>query len=138
MDPFARKMILSTLAFMAAMLLMLGALSLVYLHTHPTCTEELLAQVDSPDGRWTAAVMRRRCGEESPFFVHVNLRSAGTGLRYGFFSGRASAEEVFVAEQDSPEIAPELTWASSTELRIRCAGCRDTHQETRWGPVEVR
>jgi hypothetical protein len=138
MDPFARKMILGSFAFAAVMLLMLAALSVFYVHTHPHCTEQVISQIPSPDGRVVAAVIQQRCGEESPFFVHVNLRAAGSPLRLGFFSGRAEDGQVFIAEQDTPETLPEIAWLSAGELRVRCPGCRNSHVEQRWGPVVVK
>lgn len=138
MDPFAKKMIQGSFAFLAAMLLMLAALSAVYFHTHLRCSDDVLTQVPSPDGRWIAAVMRQRCGEEAPFIVHVNLRPSGSPLRFGFFSGRALQGQVFAAEQDAPEIIPQVTWTSSGELHITCASCRDPHRERGWGPVNIR
>jgi hypothetical protein len=138
MDPFARKMILGSFAFAAVMLLMLAALSVIYFHTHPRCTEQVLSQIPSPDGQWIAAVMRQRCGEESPFFVHVNLRALGSPPRLGFFSGRADDGEVFVAEQDAPETLPEITWISAAQLRIRCSSCRSPHVEQHWGRIVVK
>lgn len=138
MDPFVKKMIQGSFAFLAAMLLMLATLSVVYFHTHLRCSDEVLAQVPSPDGRWVAAVMRQRCGEESPFVVHVNLRSSGSPLRFGFFSGRASQGQVFEAQQDALEIIPQVGWTSPDELRITCTSCRDPHREQRWGRIMIR
>jgi hypothetical protein len=138
MDPFAKKMIQGSFAFLAAMLLMLAALSVFYFHTHPRCSDELLSERASPDGRWIAAVLLRRCGEESPFFVHANLRAKGSGISFGFFSGRVEAGEVFIAEQDSPESIPQIKWLSSNELHIQCPTCRSPHKEERWRAVTVR
>lgn len=138
MDPFARKMILGTLAFAVFMLTILAALSVFYLHTHPRCSEQLLFEKPSPDGRLIAAVLRRRCGEESPLFVHVNLRSTASPLDFGFFSGRADDGEVFTAEQDSFENSLEVDWLSAAQLRIRCPACGPAHVEHGWGPVAVQ
>lgn len=137
MDPFARKMILGTVAFAVFMITLLAALSLFYFHTHPRCTEQVLSQKPSPDGRWMAAVLQRRCGEESPFFIHVNLRAAGSPLRLGFFSGRVEDGEVFTAEETSFEPQPEIKWNSAGELAIQCAVCSSVHSEQRWGPIAL-
>jgi len=141
MDPFARKMILGMVAFGSAFLLMAGALSVVYFHHRPRCGEAVVSEATSPDKQWTSAVMERRCGEESPFFVHVNLRPAAEPIRLSYFSGRADQGEVFLAEQESPDIAPELEWSSPTQLTVRCSRCRAAlvqKRDERWGPVEVR
>src|SRR5215471_21028511 len=110
MDPFARKMILGSLAFGSAMALMAGALWVVYVHAHPRCLDRVLAQAESPDGNWTAALLERRCGEEAPFFLHVNLRPANQALRFGFFSGRAEEGEVFDVEEETQRVRPALEW----------------------------
>jgi hypothetical protein len=134
-------MILGTLAFSLAMLLFAGALSVVYFHHRPRCSEAALSEAASPDKRWTATILQRRCGDESPFFIHVNLRPATESLRLGYFSGRADEGEVFLAEQESPDVAPELEWSSPTQLTVRCSRCRAAPVQKRdehWGPVQVR
>lgn len=123
MDPFARKMVLGSVAFLIVMLLMLAALSTFYLHTHPRCSEQVLSEAPSPDGHWVAAVMSRRCGDEAPFFVHINIRAAGSPLRLGYFSGRAEEGEVFVAELESFNAAPVLEWSSPGDLNVLCPHC---------------
>src|SRR5262245_595082 len=108
MDPFARKMIFGSLAFGSVMLFLATVMSVVYFHNRPRCTEQVLYETTSPSGQWTAAVMERRCGDESPFLIHVNLRPAGEPLRFGFFSGRAEEGEVFVMEEDTQRLTPAL------------------------------
>jgi hypothetical protein len=140
-DSFARKMVLGAMAFGSAMALMAGALTVVYVHAHPRCSEQVLAQTDSPDGKWTAALMERRCAEDTPFFIHVNLRSAGEPLRLGFFSGRADEGEVFLAEEDVPRVTPALEWTAHDELTIQCSRCRATmvhKSDERWGSLTLR
>lgn len=137
MDPFARRMILGTVAFAVFMLVILAGLSVFYFHTHPRCADTIVSELPSPDGRWTAAMMQRRCGDEAPFFSHVNLRAVGVSLSYGFFSGKAEDGEVFLAEEDSPGIAPPMKWISPAELEIDCAGCRAPQSRQRWGPITI-
>ncbi|HEY6271463.1 MAG TPA: hypothetical protein VIX19_05645 [Terriglobales bacterium] len=124
MDPFARKMILSSVAFGIVMALMTGALSVVYFHERPRCNEQVLAESTVRDHQWTAATLERRCGEDSPFLVHVNVRPTTTPIRLGYFSGEVTQGEVFVAEQDSPDVVPDLKWTGPAALTIRCTGCR--------------
>jgi hypothetical protein len=141
MDPFARKMLLGIAGFGSAMLLFAGLLSVIYFHNRPRCSEAVLSEAASPDKEWTATVLQRRCGDESPFFVHVNLRPAAEPIQLAFFSGRAEEGEVFLVEQESPEVGPELEWSSPTQLTVRCPRCRAVlvqKRDERWGPIELR
>lgn len=141
MDPFARKMIFGSVAFGSAMLLFAAAMSVVYFHNRPRCSEQILTEVTSPGGQWTAAVMERRCGEDSPFFIHVNLRLATEPLRFGYFSGRASGGEVFVVEEDTQGMAPALAWSSGDQLTVQCPRCRPglvERREERLGAISIQ
>lgn len=141
MDPFARKMILGATTFGIIIACLAGALSVVYFHARPRCSEQVLAESSSPNGQWTAAAMQRRCGEDAPFLVHVNVRPVGTPIRLGYFSGRASEGEVFVAEQDQPDVVPDLEWNSPTALTVRCRQCRASETQKRedhLGAITVR
>ncbi|HEY6304931.1 MAG TPA: hypothetical protein VI488_00560 [Candidatus Angelobacter sp.] len=139
MDPFARKMIFGSLAFGAAMLLLAGVLSVVYFHNRPRCSERVLSEATSPDRQWTAMVMERRCGEESPFVIHVNLRPAAEPVRFGYFSGQADDGEIFAVEEDTQPAALAMEWVSSTQLTIRCPRCRAALKLSELlGPVRIR
>jgi hypothetical protein len=135
MDPFARKMVYGSFVYGGMLLLMFAVLSVVYLHTRPRCSDRVVAETASPDKRWIATIMERRCGEETPFFTHVNLRLAGENLQRGFFSGSATEGEVFVAEQDAAGAGITLEWTAPDRLTIRCPHCSATflrkHDETR-------
>jgi len=140
MDPFARKMVLGSFVYGGMMLLMFAGLTVVYLHTRPRCSDRVVAESTDPGKHWTATVMERRCGNEAPFFTHVNLRPAGTDLKTGFFSGSATEGEVFVAEQDAAGAGITLHWASPTALSITCPRCSPSllrkHDE-HWGSVTI-
>jgi hypothetical protein len=142
MDPFARKMIVGSFAFGAAMLLMASVLSTIYFHNfRRRCDEAALSETTSPDGQWAAAVMERRCGDESPFFIHVNLRPSKEPIELGFFSGRAEQGEVFVAEEQAQGIEPVLTWHSPNQLTIQCPQCgaaRVKKREEHLGAVNIQ
>lgn len=140
MDPFARKMVRGSLFYGGALLLMFAALTLVYLHLRPRCSDQVVSEATSPDGRWAAAVMEARCGEESPFLTHVNLRPANDPIKSGFFSGRNDAGEVFLLEQDAQSAAMELKWIDSTHLAISCNHCQVAFLRKRqehWGSVTI-
>ena len=123
MDPFARRMLHGTFVYAAAMLLMFAVLTVVYLHTRPRCSDRVVAEATSPGRQWTAAVMERRCGEEAPFFTHVNLRPSNQDLKWGFFSGSATEGEIYLVEQDATSAGMALEWTAPDVLTIRCSSC---------------
>jgi len=140
MDPFARKMWLGAIIYGSMMLLMFAVLTVIYLHTHPRCSERVVGQADSPNGHWGAAIIERRCGDETPFFTHVNLRPAGADLDRGFFSGVASEGEVFVIEQDAA-VGVTLKWTDGYTLLIQCSRCTASFiqkKNERWNSLLIK
>jgi hypothetical protein len=140
-DPFARRMVYGSFVYGAAMLLMFAVLSVVYLHTRPRCSDRVVAEALSPDKRWTATLMERRCGEEAPFFAHVNLRPAAEDLHSGFFSGAAREGEIFLVEQDAASAGVSLHWTAADTLAIQCPYCSAAmlrKQDGRWKDVVVK
>jgi len=140
MDPFARKMWRAGLGFAAGMFLMFLALTVVYFHVRPSCPDKLFSEVASPDKRWTASILQRRCGEESPFVTSVNVRAGDSGLKRGFFSGQALEPPVFTIEQDAPGAGISLDWTAPDQLKISCRNCtRDfiRRQDNRSGSVTI-
>jgi hypothetical protein len=141
MDPFARRMWQGSFVYGGAMLVMFAVLTVVYLHSRPRCSERVAGQADSPNARWSAAIMERRCGEEAPFFTHVNLRRAGEPLNRGFFSGMASEGEVFVVEQDVAAAGVTLQWIDGDTLLIQCPKCAASllrKNDQRWNGVLIK
>ena len=122
-------MLLGAVAFASVMLLLAGAWSVVYFHLHPRCSEQVLTEAASPDQRWKAAVLERRCGEDAPFLVHVNLRPASDPIRLGYFSGHADEGEIFVTEEvfqdgvQSANATPSLEWSAPDHLIVQCSRC---------------
>lgn len=117
-------MIRGSFAFAAVMVLMFTVLTVVYLHLRPRCTDQVISSATSPDGRWTASIMEARCGNESPFFTHVNLRAAGESIKLGYFSGRSEDGEVFLLEQDAQSANVNLSWTAPDRLTISCSHCQ--------------
>lgn len=140
MDPFARKMVVGSFVYGGMMLLMFAVLTVVYLHTRPRCSDRVVSESTDPAKHWTASVMERRCGNESPFFTHVNLRPAGEDLDIGFFSGSATEGELFLIEQDAAGSGIMLNWTSPATLNIQCPHCGTAlvrkHSE-HWGEVSI-
>src|SRR5438874_2722969 len=140
MDPFARKMIRGSLMYGGVLLLMFVALTMFYLHTRPACTDQVISSSASPDGKWIAVVMERRCGDESPFSTHVNLRAAGEPLTLGYFSGAATKGEVFRIEQDAQSANTSLTWTAPDRLAIGCEHCQIAFlkkKAERWNGITI-
>ncbi|PYP91497.1 MAG: hypothetical protein DMG65_07505 [Candidatus Angelobacter sp. Gp1-AA117] len=124
MDPFARKMIRSSLIYGAVLVLMFAVLTVVYFHLRPLCSDETLSQINSPDKQWTAAILQRRCGEEAPFSTHVNLRPVQEAIRRGFFTGEASDGEIFRIEQDARSAGITVQWTAPGRVVIGCSHCQ--------------
>jgi ribosomal protein L37E len=140
MDPFAKTMWRFGLTFAFGMLLAFIGVSVVYFHARPRCSDNVVSSATNSARQWTATIMERRCGEEAPFFTHVNLTPAGQAVRRGYFSGTAVEGEVFRAEQDALSAGVVLEWTAPERLTIRCARCDRSsvrQQEARWGPVEI-
>ena len=125
MDPFARKMVQASLAYGLALIAMFAVLTGFYIHIRPPCSDAVVSESSSPDGRWIAATMERRCGTESEFLTHVNLRPASEALRPGFFTGKVSEGEVLMLETDAQSAGLTLTWRNPADLQISCAACKD-------------
>jgi hypothetical protein len=140
MDPFARKMWQGAFVYGGIMLVMFAVLTVVYLHTRPRCSDRLVAESTDQNRQWTAAVMERRCGVDTPFFTHVNLRAAKNDLERGFFSGSATNGEVFEVELDAASAGLTLHWTSPSALSISCAHCSPSlvrRQNERWDSVAI-
>lgn len=124
MDPFARKMIRSSLIFAAVMVLILAVMTVFYVRIRPRCNDDVISETISPDQRWIAAIMQRRCGDESPFYTHVNLRPAQAPIRRAFFTGEASDGEVFRIEQDARSAEITVQWTAPDRVVIGCSHCQ--------------
>ena len=140
MDPFARTMWRFGLGFAAGMLVAVIALSVVYFHARPRCSDRVVSSSISPEQQRTATVMERRCGEEAAFVTHVNVRATAQPEHRGFFSGRATEGEVFEVELDALSAGVTLAWTGPNQLTVRCPQCSDSllRQRTgRSGPVTI-
>jgi hypothetical protein len=140
-DPFARKMIQGSFAFALVLVVMFAVLTAVYLHTRPRCSDRVVAEAASPDKKWTAALLERRCGEDAPFFAHVNIRPAGEQLQRGYFSGAADEGKVFEIEQDVAGAGVNLHWSTPGTLMIECRRCEPSllgkHDE-QWDGITLK
>ena len=126
--------------YATALLALFGVLTIFYLHARPRCSDQVISESASPDGHSTAAVMEARCGEESPFLTHVNLRPAGDSIKLGYFSGRSEDGEVFSLEQDAQSASIKLEWTDATHLAISCSHCQIAFlrkRQERWRNVTI-
>lgn len=139
MDPFARKMIRSSFAYAGLLIAMFAIMTGFYIHFHPPCSDQVFSEEPSPDHQWVAVVMQRRCGEEAPFFTHVNLRRGGEPIRLDYFSGKATEGEIFTIEQDADSAKVAVKWTAPNHLAIECSGCAPfiRHRDERFWNVLI-
>src|SRR5260370_14833687 len=116
MDRVAKKMLGGSLAFAGGMLVLFAVLTGVYLHLRPLCSDQVVSEAASPDKLQIAAIMERRCGDETSFFTHVNLRAAAEPIKLGYFTGRAKDGAGFAVEQDARAAAVKHHWTLPTQL----------------------
>lgn len=140
-DPFARKMVFGSFVYGGVLLVMFAVLTMIYLHTRPRCSDRVMGEAVNPSKQWTATIMERRCGEDAPFFTHVNIRPIGEPAKRGFFSGEANEGEVFMLEQDAAGAGVNLKWVDGGTLLIQCPQCTASlvrKKDERWNEVLIK
>jgi len=140
-DPFARKMWQGAFIYGGMMLAMFAVLTVVYLHARPRCSERMIGQADSPGARFAAAILERRCGDDTPFFTHVNIGRVGEPVSRGFFSGKVAEGEVFLVEQDAAGSGLSMQWLGPDTLLVHCPNCAASllrKQEERWNGILIK
>ncbi|HSM86849.1 MAG TPA: hypothetical protein VLT16_11880 [Candidatus Limnocylindrales bacterium] len=140
MDPFAKKMWRAGALFAGLMIFLFAVLTAVWFHIHPSCPDRTLSHAVSPGRQWTAAILQRRCGDESPFITQVNIRPGSGPFARGFFSGQAMQGNVFTVEQDAAGAGVSLTWTAGNRLLVHCPRCNPAYvrrTEPRLGPVQI-
>jgi hypothetical protein len=140
-DPFARRMLQGSMAFAAMMLLMFAVFTAVYMHLNPRCSEEIISQSLSPDGKFAAAILERHCGESVQIVTHVNLRPAEQPVRTGYFTGTAKDGQVFAVELTAAEASIDLRWNADSALTVACEGCGNpapSQTDATWGAVRIQ
>ena len=132
-------MVQGSILFAGVLAALIAVFTIVYLHVRPRCSDEIVGESASPDQRWVATVLQLRCGEESPFVTHINLRLADRSIQYGFFSGKAEEGEIFSIEQDAEALRLNLVWDLSNQLTVHCHECVNPNKrQDRWGNVLIR
>jgi hypothetical protein len=107
-----RRLLIITIGAIAVLV---AAVSLV-LHFDPLCSEEIVSEQVSPDGRYVAVQMIRDCGATTPYVTHINLHLAGSSFRPGFFNGTITEGEVLTVASYSGEV-PHC-WPAARQLNI--------------------
>jgi len=141
MDPFAKKMWRAGLSYAGLLLLLAVAATVGYVHKRPRCGDRVVSESASPDRRWTATILERRCGDDAPFVTRINIRNGDAQLIRGFLSGQANENNVFTIEQDAADAGFNLDWNSPDQLTIRCRHCdpRYVHQQdSQHGSLAIR
>ncbi len=82
------------------------------------CSEENIANITSPDGKYVAALFIRNCGATTPFVYHVNLRASSEKFTANL-SGTIYDGEVF----DINNRKVNLVWKDAQTLFIECKDC---------------
>jgi hypothetical protein len=82
------------------------------------CSEAMLKESTSPDGKYIANLFQRNCGATTSFTYHVNLRNSSEKISYDWH-GRATNGEIFLISNHSLS----LTWKDEKTLVIMCDNC---------------
>jgi hypothetical protein len=135
------RLLLKGLAIGAGGLVVLLALAVVCLYRllEPTCGNQVLAQVASPDALWKAVVFQRDCGATTGFSTQVSILRAddtlsGSGNVFTADTNRGAAP-------DGPGGGPEVLvrWTAPTQVEIaHHAKARVFAKETRVGFVHIK
>jgi hypothetical protein len=123
----------SRLICMLLIVVSLGSSSCIF----DGCSEEIKAEVASPDRRVTAILFERNCGATTSYIAHVNLRLSDGEFR-GDSYGVIKEGQVFVIRREAQGI--KLVWETPSKLVIECPGCLgnpNQKKEDRWQDVGV-
>ena len=99
------------------------------------CSDQSLADVKSPDGRYVATLFARNCGATTSYLFHVNLRTDSKEFTPDF-SGNIKEGEVFGI--DSYRVLP--VWKNATTLVIKCPDCpadQAVNWERSWKDITI-
>ena len=94
----------------------------LFVHFNPLsavwlCSERTVMEKTSPDGRYVAVLMHRRCRwTTEPPTAHINIRLASSApFPNHFLGGRVQDGEIFGTSRDSGE---RFCWSSPRRLEI--------------------
>jgi hypothetical protein len=75
------------------------------------CGDEIVSEVRSPDGLWTAKRRERDCGATTPVYTHILL------------SGPGHTDELVMSIKYVPSLL--ITWKDNRTLVIDCSTCME-------------
>jgi hypothetical protein len=94
------------------------------------CSNEVIAEIPSPDGAYVATVFERNCGATTPFIRVVMLRSASSTLDADRHADWVSTTE------GQPTV--DVRWLNENELQVTSAGGgRVGTRRTQWNRVRI-
>lgn len=99
------------------------------------CSEQNLADVKSPDGKYVASLFARNCGATTSYLFHVNLRADSDKFSPDL-SGNIKEGEIFGI--DGYKVLME--WTSPTTLVINCTECpadQPVNLERTWKDINI-
>jgi len=106
------------------------AIAVYGLYRATDCSNEILNEAVSNDGKLTATAFEQNCGATAPFSRIVSVRAANTA-----FDGDAEKEYVFVVE-GQPDL--HVAWDGPNHLSVRFGGGgRVVRQALIWYGVTV-
>jgi hypothetical protein len=96
----------------------------------PGCSNDVLSERVSPDGKYLATVFERNCGATTPYYRVVSLRRHGKR-----FDGNDEKAWVFEVK-NQPAVA--LAWESQQQLNIVYSPGGDIRMDlARWENVQI-
>jgi len=101
--------------------------------THNSCTDDVLGEEVSPDGKNVAVVMERNCGTTTPYVYHVNLRSNAHRFSRDW-SGTVTEGEVFGVAR----VGVRAEWIGNDQLQVSCKQVREVlDRPASWQHVRI-
>lgn len=99
--------------------------------TAACCTEDVVTEATSPDGKLRAYVTVQNCGGTEPYRLDVNIRPA-----HGFVGPFGLGMKNVLAQENAD--SAELQWVGNRELLIRAQHGEVFGLVDRWEDVTVR
>lgn len=99
-----------------------------------TCTERVLSEAKSSDGKYVATLYEWNGGALSDWMTHVNIRRSDQNPKFNV-TGTLDDQSVFMAAS-RPRV--EIRWDTDRCLEIRSKASQVSEKDTRWSDVQIR